>query len=326
MNTVDTVNPVIDHRYDKSQKLLYKIAGTLTDSEFAADILTMVTEVSEKVAAFEVFADEETAMFPVGTMEDTVLSKLYFDSQREKIAEYKRGDIAEKLATYMDLFNIPESIFEYSTQKVAEDRFSMCLLPSLKICTVTNEAELEKAASLFDKEYTKLNVSQRVEFANNFIKAANTLETHAYPRNIAKYAGLLDTDFSNLQAMLEYRAAAATRNNKSGEKYIKLAFELNKVEGSPTDEERLKLAETIQKMDEELGFTDRKYDHQMPCAFSIVFNKEATNTDNTDLTPPTKAELVAEYGDGVLDALEDEDGNIDMEKLKTIRGMHAPVK
>ena len=324
------MHQVVDHRSDKNQKVLYQATEKLCDKEFSETVRKMagIVQTSEKTASKRIFADTYSDMFPVDSMEDTVLSKIYFDHQREKLAEHLEASISSRLDTYLNLYNIPENLFSYSKAKVAADtQVEPCyLLPSMKLCKVATASDLEKAATLFEREYKKLNVNQRVEFATNFIKTASEYEIDKYPYSIAKYAGLLDTDFASLQAMLEYRAAAASLKNMDGDRYIKLAFDLRNVDPQASAEERVKLAETIQKMDEANGFTDPKYDHRMPCAYSIVFNKEAMVVSDEQDTPPTKAELVATYGEGILDAVEDADGNIDMKKLINIRGAYDPIQ
>jgi hypothetical protein len=57
----------------------------------------------------------------------------------------------------------------------------------------------------------------------------------------------------------------------------------------------------------------------------VVFNKEAVDTAGSDEPVPTKAEIVAKYGDGILEAVEDEEGNIDMDKLKQLRGTYESL-
>lgn len=321
---------VVDHRNDKSQKILYQATDRFSDQDFSSTVRKMINDVKphEKTAGERIYADPDASRFPVDSMEDTILSKVYFDYQREKLSEYQDAGISAKLDTYLNLYDIPEQLFTYQVEKVAEaPAIEPCyLLPSMKLCKVAASSDLEKAADLFDREHKKLNVSQRVEFAINFIKSAGEYDITTYPNTIAKYAGVLDTDFESLQAMLEYRAAAASLRNLSGDQYIKLAFDLKEVDTRTTTEDRVKLAETIQKMDEAHGFTEPKYDRKMPCAYSIVFNKEAMVSSDEHDVPPTKADLVAEYGDGILDAVEDADGNIDMKKLINIRGTYAPIK
>jgi hypothetical protein len=321
---------IIDHRHDPSQKLLYVATEKLADKSFAKDAREMINIVSDQVKTAEsvVYADSENSLFPVSSLEDVILSKLYFDAQREKLAEHQEVSLSEKIATYLELFSVPESLFEYVQEKEAQDTGAIApryLLPSLKLCKVASVNDLEKAASLFTKEAGKLEVSQRVEFASNFIKAATDLGSQEYPRSIAKYAGILDTDMENLQAMLEYRAAAASWKNMDGSSYLKLAFDLKRIDQPPTQNECVKLAETIHKLDEHLGFTDPEYDNKLPCAYSVVFNKEAVDTAGSDEPVPTKAEIVAKYGDGILEAVEDEEGNIDMDKLKQLRGTYESL-
>ena len=86
------------------------------------------------------------------------------------------------------------------------------------------------------------------------------------------------------------------------------------------------IAGRLQAMDESFGFDRPYYDSRMPNAWQAVFNTktaEETFTDkNTEKQKSpesmTKADIVARFGDDALDAIEDENGEIDCERLKNV--------
>jgi len=317
-----------DHRSDKSMSVLYRALEKLADQEFAGQVKDMafraVADGSEKTASEQVYADQFNAKLPVSSLEETVLSKIYFDCQTEKLAEHREAGIRSRLDTYLNLYEVPEDLFKHKeAEKTAHDTEPRYLLPSLQLCKVASGVDLEKASQLFDTEHQKLNVAERVEFAKNYVKLAREWNKSEYTYSIAKYAGLLDTDLESLQAMLEARAAAVSRRNEDGSLYTKLAFDLKQLDSKPDKEELEKLAGLIQVLDEDHGLDSPQYDNRLPCAYGSVFNKEAQEDGSEGQSTIPKAEIVAQYGDGVLEMIEDEDGEIDVEKFKEIKRLHG---
>ena len=309
---------ITDIQTDKNLGVLTSAIKKLASEDTAQDIYNLALERQNdltKVASTS-FALETPRLFPLHTPEDAVLSKVYFDHQHTKMAEQEKRSAKEKIDIYLNLYSVPEDMFNTVEEKLASEQEPVFLLPSLESCSVHNKEELTKAGEVFTKEASKLSLPHRVEFAQEFCKVASEWDYVPYPSTIAKYAGVLDTDMANLSYMLEIRAAAASREGKDGDMYTKLAHSVLDVDEKPDKTELTKLAKLIHKMDEHHGFDAPVYDRKFPDAFSIVFNKEAKTEEVTDV--PDKSEIVARYGVDALDAVEDEDGNIDENKLKNL--------
>lgn len=82
--------------------------------------------------------------------------------------------------------------------------------------------------------------------------------------------------------------------------------------------ELAKLASYIDAMDEQFGVTKR---YTLPDGLHTVFRvKTAEENTEHDVSSLSKSDIVARYGEGILEEVEDDDGNIDKERLKEIVG------
>lgn len=223
-------------------------------------------------------------------------------------------DVPERYKVHFKLHNLPDPVLpKTETAKTASE--GTYLLPSLYLCKVANEADLKKAAALFDKEHQKLELHERVEFSQNYVKIAENFNNVDYPVSIIKYAGMPDTDMANLQYLLEMRTAAANNMGLPGDGYKKIAELLDA--GIRDKEDQVKLAAAIHTLDQVHGFDRRR---NMCDAYDMVFNKVAE--DEPKPQKLTKAEIVAKYGEGILAEIEDEDGEINYDKFdKIVKGL-----
>ncbi len=321
---------ITDQQSDISRKYLFKEAGRLADSDFAGKVkrLSLQPTDNTKIAS-DRFAWPEMRLFPVDSMADTVMSKVYFDSQRDGLPSKTADEISSRLDTYLNLHDIPEDGFARIVEKTAASEFSpRYLIPSIKMCKVADVTSLEAAGSLFDRDYDHLKIDQRVEFAHNFVKAAKELDHIKYPKSVAKYACELDTDLANTQHMLRLRAAAAKRIGNDGSQYLKMAEAIGSVNESPEPKDLKKLAECIDTIDVRCGLGSAKNRRKIPCAYSIVFNKEAVDEgdkskNGLDPETMTKGDIVARFGEEAMSTLEDEEGKLDRKKLKIFLEMQA---
>jgi hypothetical protein len=260
---------------------------------------------------------------------------VYLTGQKDKFPNDVYTKIAEKIDTYLDLYNIPDSLFAKASNFVKEGsgEKEWYLLPKQSMCKVASIQDMRDANAMFDKNHTKLNIPDRVDFAINFLKVADALGyTEGYSPAIIKYAALMDSDLENTKYMLSLRAAAVNRTGNSGEEYNRLITSISKL-GEDTQvsrDELIKLANTIYEIDKKYKLEDKKYDNKIPCAYSIVFNKEAkdslggkrvlkkkdTKFDyDTDLQKyidklknMSKADIVGKYGEGALTLLNEDNG------------------
>lgn len=313
------IKNIFDQYNDKGQYLLVKILNNL-ESDGIIKVASELEDITK--LASDKFAWADFRKFPINSQDNAILSKLYFDNQRDKIPTIYQTKIAAKLNTYLDLYNVPDSIFEIKkveqVKTASDPRF---LLPKYNLCKVADCSDLDRANTVFKTEYIKLKVSDRVEFAKNFMKCASDFDFKNTPSSqIIKYAAILDTDMGEVKDLLNIRVAAANRSGKSGIEYKKLASMLDEVVKT-SKEELEKLAEVIDIIDQEYGFDHPKYDKIMPDAYGVVFNKKAMDlaedVENSAATM-TKADIVGRYGTGILEEVENADGTINVDRLNNI--------
>ena len=332
---------VIDQLTDTSFHTLFKIAETMLSPKLEEEVrkISIPSLGMDKIASVA-FADASNRNFPINSKDNVLLSKIYFDYQKDAMEPKLAQAIDRKLDTYLDLHNIPDSLFEYPEQSIEKTAStqttisSTYLLPEHNIGKVTTSQDLVKLGTDFEQNHTNLAMSDRVTFSHNFIKCAGKLKITSYPRTISKYASMLDTDVANTAYLLRLRAGLCHKVGADSAQYVKLASMLEKVVDNngglsekslgliSNQEEFTKLAELIQELDETSGLADSKYDRKIPDSYSAVFNKEAGGDESdpkvTEKKNLTKSEIVSLYGQNVLEEIEDEDGKIDYDKLKEV--------
>lgn len=321
---------IVDQQTDRSQAVLVAAMADLKFSKLA-ELLTDTApeEYSLTKVASHQFAWPEARMFPVGSQDSVVRSQLYFNHQRAQIPADVVTKIAATLDTYLDLHSVPQSVFECKEPEAAIVKEGSYLVPSLGLCKVASVQDLNNAEALFEREHLNLNLRERVEFAQNFVKQASALGAPLTSGVIAKYAGVLDTCMHSVSEMLHVRSGASARAGKDGTQFLKLAESLKAFAGVPVPREELqKLADLIYTMDISVGLDAPKYDRHLPDAFKTVFCKTATAQDieaeGPDLQHLDKAKIIARYGEDALEAVEDKDGEIDDAKLKQIIDREDP--
>lgn len=325
---------IVDQNVDTSRAFIRKLASLLADKDFGDTVWSIANDFSEersmsKQASSDKFAYPEARLFPVNTENDTILSKVYFEGQRTKIAEDVATKINARLNTYLDLYGVPDS-FSMLAEKVAEkqDFKPRHLMPSAGMFKVATVEDINLAYEAFSTNLGAFSLSGRVEFCKEFAKLATTIRSQELPAVVQRYCGVMDSDLDNVKSLLHIRKTAAVRAGKNGQEYEKLAKSLDDVH-TPSKEELEKLACVIHDIDESYGFTHPRYDRRMPDAYTLVFNKEASTVEEKereedDAKSMTKAEIIARFGDSALDALETEDGSIDTDKLQALVKAHKP--
>jgi len=323
---------IVDQQSDTSRKFLYEAVGRFTDTDFAGQVKKIAqTQTDFKKVASERYAWPDARRYPVDSMENTVMSKVYFDAQRDQMLDKTADEIGSRIRTFLNLYDIPEEGFVWDQVKTAEVTFEpRYLVPGLKLCKVAGAGSLKASAELFEADYRNLKIAQRVEFAQNYVAAARELKLHDFPEPIAKYASMMDSDMDYTRRMLELRASAARRRGNDGGAYEKLASKLEDITEPPNAAELTKLAECIHQLDVHNGFDSRKYRNKLPSPYEVVFNKAASYIDEDlgagpDIDTMTKADVVAQFGEEALDAVEDEDGDLNREKLKNLMARQGGI-
>lgn len=324
---------IIDQQSDRSHAFLYKAAASMKSPEIFTDLISRVDTAALSKEASSRFADEYNRRFPLDSQDNTVLSALYFNHQKDLYPSGLREKVASRLDTYLNLHNIPDSLFEPAeVEKTAEEGPDpVYLLPSHRMCKVASAEDMQAAANLFEREHRNLELYDRVEFSRNFLKTAGDFGVAEFPPAVAKYASVLDSDLNNTRHLLEARAAAATRAGVDGGGYTKLASAVGGIDGTPTAEELEKMAWVIHRMDEEAGFDQPEYDRRQPDAFGVVFNKTADTAEMKTSDPAdsretgtwARADVIGRFGEGALEAVEDEDGNLDQDRIQELVRMYG---
>ncbi len=314
---------IYDQQSDRSQVQLIKIAKQVTNPDLQKWIACADTSNKDltKVASDQ-FADPVARQFPISSMDDVILSKVYFDAAKDSMLPKVASQVAKKLNTYLDLHDVPEELFTYTIVKEASATKEIPLLVTEEgaFCKVASAPDLVAAGEEFTQSYLQLSMHDRVTFSQNFVKCAGHLEVTEYPDIIAKYAAIVDTDLTSTRYWLQMRHSAATRAGKSGVEFTKLAEMIDTLTIAPSPEELTKLAEIIQTLDEQYDFTHPRYDKKLPDAMLSVFNKVAKDkkeTEEAQATSMTEADIVAQLGEDSLEAVKTPDtkDNIDRDRL-----------
>jgi hypothetical protein len=253
----------------------------------------------------------------------------YFGYQKDRLPASEISKIQKVLDVHAKLFNIKDIKL---TKKAADSSESIqadtpkprYLLPERNFCKVASADDVNKAEFLFDTGFLSLQLSDRVEFANNFVKAANEFNTTFKSENIEKYAGVLDYDYAHTQYVLELRAGAVKRMGGDTTMFRKLAEELSELTESPTHEELEGLVKVIETMDKTAGIKEKQYDKSIHSPQAAVFHKNATESSETtegkDLHM-SKADIIGEFGEDILESVELEDGTIDYTELERLKNL-----
>ena len=312
-----------DQRTDKSRACLVKIANRLSDASVSEAVLKLAMS-NIPAPEKDIFAWEGNSMFPVGSAEDTVLSRAYFNGQRAKLASDIADALDERIGLYEALYGLDLDMGMREFEKVAQR--SAELLPGY---IVTEVEGLVKAAEEFEAKFTQLDTKDRCAFADSFVKIAAEWECEATNDAIMTYSGSKGCNEGLLREYLGIRKTACRRTGQETTYYDDMLAALDSGDLTVNDREGMVVvAQCLQVGDEQHGFTSAKYDNKMPDAWHAVFNeKVAEEADGTDISDNeqrkdyrtmTKGDIIARFGEDALDVVEDEQGEIDYGRLKEV--------
>lgn len=314
----------------------------------------------EKVANEEAYLLSNSHKLPLNSYSNILLSKVYLVGQEDNIPTSIYKVASEKIDKLCAFFDIDTSNIKLngSIEKTASlnDYITMSiqyLLPEEQLFPVASKGDLEKAASVYSDNESKLLIEQKVRFARNFVKVAADYDVVDIPTYISKYASILDSDIRIVADFLEKRADWVKIHNPAKKLEIdmlnKLASAFRGAEDDKTVQEFTgninnlnKLAYIIDNIDTSVGIGAKQYKTIFPDCFGTVFNKEASSlppvglgitkndTDTEafrDVTREerhidagdgnynvTKAEILTAFGEDVLADLVDDSGNLDQER------------
>jgi len=325
---------IIDQQADKSKAMLFLVTGKITDAALRAKLRGANID-TKKINALKdaSFAYPSKRLFPVDTKDNTLLSMVYFSYQEGLLPADSVISIKRSLEVHAKLHNIqttfPSLKANTSVKVASENKHNIparYLLPDKEFCKVANCKDLEVAQEMFDKDFTKLQLSDRVTFSTNFIKAARDFSAPITSVNIEKYAGVLDYNAAHTQYALELRMGMASRRggDNSSEPYHKLAEDLKGLTEKPTQDELRKLASMVEALDKHTNITEKDYDTKIHSPHGVVFCKtaeESSETTEGKSEELTKADIIGKFGEGALDSVEEEDGTINKKALNKIQGL-----
>lgn len=295
---------LVDINNDTGFEKIASIINTLP-THIQPEIQRALREVQQlelkKEASSTSYLLEGSKKLPIHNVSNILLSKVYLVGQEKDIPAsiYKvASEKIDKLCSFFEINTDDLKINSDSLKKEASivDHLSLnvkYLLPEEQLFPVTNEGDLEKAASIYTLNENKFLIGQKVEFARNFVKLAADYDVDMdIPTNIAKYASILDTDLNMLSYFLEKRADWVEIHNPDKKlehdvlcklaSSFKNADDLEKIAEYTGDINKLNhLAFVIDNIDKEVGIGRRQYNSIFPDAFGTVFNKEAA-----DVLPP----------------------------------------
>lgn len=300
----------MDDQYtDKSGKTLVKIASRMKDQGLA------------KLALDTLFGMErehkKTAGFPDATAKDTFLSRIYFEGQREKIAADEASKIENRLAVKEALYNLPGKVV-FKKEAAKPEPETAELLPTVKIAS---KEELIKAGCDFSRDFEKLSARDRKTFSRNFVKLARALSCEI-PDEVKLYANIDTRVNENLADNILLRKVAMERKTNDACGYDMLYENIRGMDAAKFKKRDLaKLASALEMADAVNGIRETRNGKTIPDAWHSVYmvkKAEAEKTPDAEVENMTKADIISRFGSGILEEIEDGNGDIDRARLKEI--------
>lgn len=323
---------VSDQRTDRSGAVLVKIAKRMNDQNLAESAMNLLFSMDRKAPL------DKTASFPTDTPEDTLLSRIYFEGQREKFAADMAAKIDSRLRTFEILHGVEADVSMRPLEKKASgEQKCFELLPQCKVACVN---DLVQAGRDFSSGYRGLASHERVTFAENFVKVAFDMGADV-PEEIKLYAGVDVVPRPDMAEQILLRKVAMDRMGEDSSGYAVLATQLRQCDvNSFSREELRKLASAISFADEACDLEGGKLGKTIPDAWHSVMRVKTAEevmaeakcagdrarTAEEVASSMGKADVIGRFGPGVLEELEDADGNIDTSRLAELIELFGGAK
>ena len=292
----------IDQTSDKSGATIVKLASRLEDQDLAQRVL-------------DVFFDPNRDREHEGQMktaEDTLLSSVYFEGQKDNLPYIEAERMQTKLAALKTLFEIrenfsmrPEKIKKTASEFVESPRQTMKKIAEILVDKHGNGETYgmcSKAAAL----YTKL-ASEVGEDVPDSIKLYSL-------DGLEKNAHIIDN--------IRLHKYACLRNGLNHKGYTQFMKQANAIDDGDVVSLR-KLAAAIDSMDSDCNIRNTVSGKHVPNGLETVFQvKQAyvkTAEEQDDQTKNMdKAQIVARFGENSLNEIENPDGSINRDRLKAV--------
>lgn len=312
---------VVDQYSDPAYGTLLKQVSRMPGLEEFVKSASLESKEAEELPE-SAFAWPEARKFPVHTPEHAALSYAY-----AKVASVLPAGVETRIKQALEVYGVPEALFEETKVAAAIDSEDDFLIPDLKLFRVKSAAEVKQAEQKLLANLSKLDLEHRAIACGNLVKKADEHQVQLHPA-VMKLAGFVVSSTKMAQDYLEARVNALPESAKT----YKLAYQTlaDGLKGRGAElrnrDGLLKLAGAIADLDEQSGL-DRHYDRRLPDALQTVFNTEKIASETVDLggvmVPTSKlASLPASFWEDLGGAeLSNElapGGHVDQSKLATV--------
>lgn len=300
---------VVDQYSDKSGAVLVKISSRLNDERIAKLALDTLFDMERPLA--------KEASFPSDTARDTFLSRIYFEGQRNKLEKDAALAIEKRLEVAETLHCIPNRA---QFKKIAHDNTPLPAISLLPMCKIASKNELIQAGNDFCRDFEKLSSSDRRIFARNFVKAAAVANVEA-PDTIKLYACENVEARTDLADQILLRKIAMEGSSGEDCGFGALYDNIRQIDSSTLKlPELYKLARLLESADNFYGIREKGHGKTIPDAWHSVFQvkKAEIAASAVNIEGMTKAEIISRFGEGALEEVENDEGEIDRAKLKNL--------
>ncbi len=300
---------IFDQYTDRSGATLIKIAGRLSDKKLAKLAI-------DTLFAMDRLPASETS-FPSATSRDTFLSRIYFEGQRDKIEKTAAIDIEKRLEVAEALHLVPNRARFKKTAQETGPKGAIALLP---MCKIASKTELVQAGQDFCKDFEKLSSADRRIFSRNFVKIAK-LSGIEIPDDIKIYACEQVEARKDLAELILLRKTAMEGSRGEDCGFGALYDKLRQIDPATlTMPELYKIAQLLDNADNFYGIREKGPGKTIPDAWRSVFQVKQAEivTPAVSVESMTKAEIISRFGEGALEEVENDEGEIDRVKLRNL--------
>ena len=246
----------IDQSKDPTSKILYGIVRDMP----AIVPMIKTAEINTSSKPTSAFADQYNRLFPVDSPANALLSKAY---------AIKTSDLAPhvKLAIdqALDIYGV--DLPEVEQEKVAELEPRYILKEQRKF-PVKEASDVPKAEEALNRVRFKLNTKTLASAATELVKAAHASDQNVGD-NVLQWAGLTQCDVEKTADWIDARRYAAPP--EAEDVFEQLAKKVASDSGPRTRDELLKLADTVEFLDNKYGI-EIYYGKKVPNPLETVFS------------------------------------------------------
>ena len=283
----------IDQNTDYSSRELYNYLSGVNIPDFVkeAELSSVRIPTQEKVG----FADEIGRKFPINSKANTYISNAFLVNKEADIKKLKGALYVDRVKQAIwkaaQAQGISDDIIGYN--KLAVERLTSdlgdCSITvkladdEVTLFSVKTAAQVVDGVETFVRDLQKYPYAWRRKIAEEFVKAAETLDVGELPDIVLKYAGHYYPDIVHVKDEVLRRATKLAGEDK--ENYIKVAEDVANISSK---EEVFKLAEFCYLTEKWAGLYDNKYAKKVlkdpvDCFFTLHSEKVASMLDTVTM-------------------------------------------